>query len=187
MKRSCCILALCLAAPFGFSAMAEPAADEVIPQRELRELLREEKNAFGPAGELIFGMDAAEQQKLRELYRTDRDGARKFILEKLEANRQKHQEAEQEIRKLSRLCRQSRNQTEQQELRARLRKLLAEQYEQTSAEIALRLKMQEARLAEVRRRYEERVANADKMIDARLEKMLAKQQPAKRKKAEKKQ
>lgn len=175
MKRFSWILAACLAMPF----MA-PGADgeaETIPPKELRDLLKEDNSVVGPAGEIIFSMSPEEKAKLRELFQTDRDAARKMILDRLEENKQKRQEANRKIREVVRLYRESGDAAEKETLRAELRKLLAEQFERTSAEIAVRLKVQEARLAAVRKAYEARQANSGQMIDEQLEKLTQPRKP----------
>lgn len=152
----------------------------VLSSKELRELFKEQKNNIAPAGELIFGLNPQERQKLQELYKSDPDAARIFITEKLEENRQKKQDAAKKIQETAKKFRRSRDQAEKEQLRQVLRRLLVEQFEQTSAEIAVRLKMQEQRLAEVQAAYQERLENSDRLIDAQLEKMTRKR-PANRK------
>ncbi len=182
MKRFSWILVVCLAVPF----MA-PAADEeseTIPQKELRDLLKGDNNVAGPAGEVIFSMTPEEKTKLRELSQTDRDAARKMILDKIEANKQARMEANQKIRDAAKLYRECSDDAQKETLRADLRKLLAEQFERTSAEAAARLKVLEMRLAVVRKAYEERQANSQQMIDSQLEKLtqMRKHQPGEGKK-----
>jgi hypothetical protein len=152
----------------------------VLSSKELRELFKEQKNNIAPAGELIFGLNPQERQKLQELYKSDPDAARIFITEQLEENRQKKQDAAKKIQETAKKFRRSRDQAEKEQLRQVLRRLLVEQFEQTSAEIAVRLKMQEQRLAEVQAAYQERLENSDRLIDAQLEKMTRKR-PANRK------
>ncbi len=183
---------LCLAASFRLCGMeTAPATEEdaeqvraaeVIAPGKLRELLKDRQNVFGPAGELIYAMTPQEQNELRELYRNDPAAARSLILEKLEENKRIRQEAASEIQRIARLCRQSRNKAEKEELRLQLRGLLAGQFNRVSAEISVRLRLQEQRLSEVRRAYEERVANSEQMIDAQLEKMIRKAPEPRRKK-----
>ena len=141
----------------------------VLSSKELRELFKEQKNNIAPAGELIFGLN-----------KSDPDAARIFITEQLEENRQKKQDAAKKIQETAKKFRRSRDQAEKEQLRQVLRRLLVEQFEQTSAEIAVRLKMQEQRLAEVQAAYQERLENSDRLIDAQLEKMTRKR-PANRK------
>lgn len=175
MKQFSWVLAACLAVPF-MAAGADGEA-EAIPPKELRDLLKEDNSAAGPAGEIIFSMSPEEKTKLRELFQTDRDAARKMILDRLEENKQKRMEANRKIREVARQYRESGDAAEKETLRAELRKLLAEQFERTSAEIAVRLKMQETRLAAVRKAYEARQANSGQMIDAQLEKLTQPRKP----------
>ena len=186
---ACLLLVGCLTISFATLRAAETVAGEpaeAISPKELRELLKEEKNQIGPAGEWLFGLSAPEREKWRELYQRDPAAARTFILEKLEANRQRKQENAREIQRVARQLRQSGDETAKAQLRGQLRRLLTEQFEQTSAEIAVRLKMQEQRLAEVRNAYRQRLENADSLIDAQLEKLIRKRPAATpRKKTEK--
>lgn len=175
MKQFSWVLAACLAVPF-MAAGADGEA-EAIPPKELRDLLKEDNSAAGPAGEIIFSMSPEEKTKLRELFQTDRDAARKMILDRLEENKQKRMEANRKIREVAKQYRESGDAAEKETLRAELRKLLAEQFERTSAEIAVRLKMQETRLAAVRKAYEARQANSGQMIDAQLEKLTQPRKP----------
>lgn len=187
MKRFSWVLAACLAVPF--MAAAADGEAETIPPKELRDLLKDDNSVIGPAGEIIFSMSAEEKAKLRELSQSDRDAARKMILDKLEENKQKRMEANRKIRDVAKQCRESGDAAEKEALRAELRKQLGEQFERTSAEIAVRLKIQEARLAAVRKAYEARRANSAQMIDEQLEKLTQprKQQSGEGKKQDKKQ
>lgn len=175
MKQFSWILAACLAVPF-MAAGADGEA-EAIPPKELRDLFKNDNSAAGPAGEIIFSMSPEEKAKLRELFQTDRDAARKMILDRLEENKQKRMEANRKIREVAKQCRESGDAAEKEALRAELRKLLAEQFERTSAEIAVRLKMQETRLAAVRKAYEARQANSGQMIDEQLENLTQPRRP----------
>lgn len=179
MKQWGLILMGCLLLP-----AAAPAGDgnsETISPKELRGLLKGEKNAAGPAGELVFSMSPEEKAKLLALFQTDRDAARKMILEKLEENKQRRAETARKIRETTKKFRTSRDETEKTELRNELRTLLTEQFERTTAEIAVRLKLQEQRLAVVRRAYEERREKSEQMIEAQLEKITRKHPPVDKK------
>ena len=145
---------------------------EPVPQRELREILKDQKNLAYAAGEMIFGLDEAERTKLAALCRSDPERARTFIVGRLEANKLRKQESAEAIQETSRLFRQAKEEAEKEKLRARLRELLAEQYNRTSAEIAVRLRLQELRLEEVRLGYRKRVENADRAIDAQLNRII---------------
>ncbi len=183
MKIIICLLAACLAFPLWIAAAAEAPPkekSEVLSQKELRELLTDPKNLFN-ASVLIFGMKKEEQEKLRSLYRDDREAARKFVLDKLEESKQWKQKSNQQIQQTARDFRQSRDKEEKEKLRQQLRQMLTEQYNRTSEEISDRLKMQEQRLNEVRRAYRSRIENADRAIDSQLDKLTHKQ-PANRKK-----
>lgn len=185
MKKFGWVCLACLAVPFMARSAEEEA--ETIPQKELRVLLKDDATSVGPAGELVFAMSPEEKAKLRELVQGDRDAARKMILDKLEENRQRRQDANRKIREVAKQFRESGDEAQKATLRAELRKLLAEQFERTSAEIAVRLKIQELRLAVVRKAYEERQTKSGEMIDAQLEKLTRKQANPERKKPAKKQ
>ena len=183
MKITTCLLAACLALPLWTATAAETPPEEkseVLSQKELRELLKDQKNLFN-ASVLIFAMKQEEQEKLRSLYRDDREAARKFVLDKLEESKQWKQKSNQQIQQLARDFRQSKDKEEKAKLRQQLRQMLTEQYNRTSEEISDRLKMQEQRLNEVRRGYRSRIENADRAIDSQLEKLTHKQ-PQNRKK-----
>jgi len=187
MKKFGWILALCLLTPLVVPAAGNPAdsGTEAIPGKELRALLKDDKGTAGPATELIFAMSADEKAKLKALYLSDPQAARKQILGKLEADKQAFNELSTQIRETAKKYRKAGSDTEQTELKAELRKLLTEQFDRISSRIAIRLKIQEQHLAEVRQAYETRQAKARQMIDSRLEKLTRKHAPAnKRKKPE---
>lgn len=162
---------------------ANASSAAALSQKELRELFKEQKSNIAPAGELIFGLDSQERRKLRELYKSAPDAARTFLVEKLEETRRKNQDAAQKIQETAKQFRQSRDRAEKEQLRVTLRRLLAEQFERTSAEIAVRLKMQEQRLTDVQAAYRKRVENSDRLIDAQLEKMTRKRPENRKKKS----
>ena len=64
-----------------------------------------------------------------------------------------------------------------EELEKRLRQLLKEQFDNTSADIKNQLDLQERRLFEIRERYEKRSAESSRQIEARLRKLMT-QPPA---------
>ncbi len=189
-------LAACLCAPLWLGAEAEtetetnprtpPPRSELLAPRELRELLKGEKNAFAPAGELLFAMSDEERSKFEELYRKDRDAAKSFLLEKVEAAKRRKQELATEIQQVARNYRKSADEAEKEQLRTRLRELLTEQFNRASREIEVQLQLQELRLANVRRAYGKRLAESEKTIDTQLEK-LTRRQPRRAKNPKKEQ
>lgn len=188
-KRFAWIPALCLAVPMalaGADGGEAKTAPDPIPQKELRTLLKENSSFVAPAAELIYSMGAEEREQLRDLFQRDRDAARKFLLDKLEARQILRRQELKEISDLARQARESKDETEKERLRTKLRTLLAKQFQRTSDDIALRIRMQEQRLAEVRRVYEERQAKSDQAIDAALEKLTQKRVVSEKKKNKKK-
>lgn len=178
MKRLGWILAFCLAAPFLLPGAEEEL--DTIPPKELRSLLKGEENSVGAAGEMIFSMTSADKAKLRELSGSDREAARRMILDRLEENRRRRQQEAREIRELAKQVRETGDEAK----KAELRKLLTAQFERISADTAVRLRMLELRLAAVRRACGERQANSTRMIEEQLEKLTRKRPAPVRKKNE---
>ncbi len=142
--------------------------------RELRELFEDDSRTVQPAAELIFGMEPKERRELRELYDRDHDAARQFIQDELDRARKVRRENAAAIRRLSRELREAESDEAKNEIRGRLREELTKEFNRTSAEIELRLKFQEQRLAGLRRAYEKRIADSDKIIDEQLDKLSRK-------------
>ena len=175
MKKMFYALMFCgmVAAPLLLPAEEEKLSElKAVPQRLIREVLADQKQLAPAAVEVIFTLEETDRAKLIELCRTDPEAAKKTILDKLGEKKLQKMQTVEAIRETARLCRLEKDEAKKAELRTKLRGLLAEQYNRTSEEVSVRLRIQEQRLAEVRRAYQQRVENADSAIDAQLERML---------------
>ncbi len=179
----CAALLLPLLAAAGPRNKKNASSWSILPPGQLQELLKDQPYAPGAVDTMLFSLPEAEQKELKTLAASDPEAARNFIAVRMDARKQRKAARATAIRKSAAAVRASRDQEEKAKLTADLRKLVQEEFDETSREIEIQLKRQELRLKEVRAGYQKRITEAEKLIDKRMERLLT--PPRKRARKEK--
>lgn len=154
------------------SALAQEA-NAGIAMKDLRVLLKDGDTPPHLASEWLATASQEERGKFQALIRDNPEEARAFLKQKLDERKEERQAAQKAIFQAAQAVRQCKNDAEKPALQAKLRELLAEDFQRRSDEIAVRIRMQEQNLEQARQEYQQRVDHAEQMINERMEKMLA--------------
>jgi len=176
MKISTTSLKICAAVwMIGCLTQSSPAqnANAGLAMKDLRVLLKDGTTPPYLASEWLASASQEDRDKLQELVRKNPAEAKVFLQQKLAERKEGRQAAQKAIAQAVQAVRQCKNEADKPALQAALRELLAEDFQRTSDDIAVRIRLQEQNLEQARQDYTKRVDNAEQMIDDRMAKMLA--------------
>ncbi|MGI5924536.1 MAG: hypothetical protein ACOX9E_11395 [Lentisphaeria bacterium] len=176
MKINAVSLKICIAVcVFGclLPSVSAQEANASIAMKDLRVLLKDGDTPPHLVREWLAIASQEDRDKFQALIRDNPEEARTFLKQKLDECREERHTAQKAIIQAAQAVRQCKNDAEKPALQAKLRELLAEDFQRKSDDIAARIRMQEQNLEQARQEYQRRVDNAEQMINERMERMLA--------------